>query len=147
MKDRLASVFVQLNRGTLRRVGRQMTVFLSFFVVLGVFWTFKLTGITLGGEAFCGFVDHRHDENCTQEILICQITETPGHSHDESCLSQTLICTQPELAAHTHDESCLVRELVCAKSEGEGHTHSDDCREKVLTCEKEESEGHAHGDA
>lgn len=147
MKDRLASVFVQLNRGTLRRVGRQMTVFLSFFVVLGVFWTFKLTGITLAGEAFCGFGEHRHDENCTQEILICQITETPGHSHDENCLNQTLICTQPELAAHTHDESCLVRELVCTEPEGEGHTHSDDCREKVLSCEKEESEGHAHGDA
>lgn len=144
--DRLAAVFVQLNKGTLRRAGRRLTVFLSVFVVLGVFWTLKLTGITLAGEAFCGFQEHRHDESCTQAVPVCQVSESPGHSHNESCLPQTLICTQPELAAHIHEESCLDRELVCTVPEGEGHTHSDSCRGKVLTCETEESEGHTHGD-
>ena len=146
MKDRANALAVQLNKGTLRRFVQRLTVFLSFFVVLGVFWTFKLTGLTLAGEAFCGIGEHRHDESCTSVTVICQIPETPGHSHDETCLEQMLICDLEEVSPHVHDGSCLEQTLICSEPEGQGHTHSEECLGILLTCDLAESAGHAHGD-
>ena len=86
MKERVNAFFLQLNRGTLLRGMRQITALLSFLVIIGVFWGLKLTGITMAGEAFCGFEEHRHDDTCLSVTLICTQEETPGHVHDESCI-------------------------------------------------------------
>ena len=123
---------------------RQITALLSFLVVLGVFWGLKLTGITMAGEAFCGFEEHRHDDTCLTVTMICGQEETPGHVHDESCILKQLVCQEEEVQPHVHDESCRVLELVCTEPEGEGHTHSDECREMILVCTMEEQEGHTH---
>ena len=53
---------------------------LSFSVILVVFWSLKLTGIGIAGEAFCGQEEHVHSESCTD----CQIQE---HIHIASCYS------------------------------------------------------------
>ena len=146
MKGRANAFFEQLNRVSFRCAARQVTVLLSFMVVLGVFWGLKLTGITLAGEAFCGFEEHRHDETCTTAQLICGQMESPGHVHDESCILRHLICEQNEMPPHVHDESCRVWELVCTQPEGQGHTHSDSCRGMIQICPLEEQEGHTHGE-
>lgn len=137
---------MQLNRSTLYGARRQITVLLSLFVILGVFWGLKLTGITMAGEAFCGMDEHIHGDNCPTGRLICGQAETAGHAHDESCILRKLICEQDEVSPHVHDESCLHKELVCAEAERDGHTHTDNCRDLMLVCAEEERDGHSHSD-
>lgn len=57
---------------------------LSIFVVLVVCWSLKLTGITLAGEAFCGFDEHQHTEECYKGSAECSIEE---HVHTSDCYS------------------------------------------------------------
>lgn len=147
MRERVHADSMQLNMGTLHSARRQITVLLSLFVILGVFWCLKLTGITMAGEAFCGMDEHRHGDNCPTGRLICEQAETAGHTHDETCILRELICGQDEIAPHAHDESCLHRELTCTEAERDGHTHTDNCRALTLICSEEERSGHAHNDA
>lgn len=72
---------------------------LSLFVILGVFWWLKLTGITLAGEAFCGYTEHIHNEDCTTISLIC----SEEHEHSEFCYEKTDTCALEE---HIHTSSC-----------------------------------------
>ena len=58
----------------------QIVTCLSFAVILAVFWSLKLTGIGVAGEAFCGRDEHIHSEEC----VACAIEE---HTHTESCYS------------------------------------------------------------
>ena len=146
MKERIERRLIQLNKSALSSTRRRIVSFLSLFVIFGVFWGLKLTGITMAGEAFCGFEEHVHGENCPKGRLICTLTETEGHTHDESCILRQLVCTQEESEAHTHDDSCLYRELICTLAETEGHTHDDNCRQRTLLCALEEAEGHSHSD-
>lgn len=146
MRERVNVNLIQLNKNTLYSTGRRVTVFLALFVVLGVFWCLKLTGITMAGEAFCGMAEHQHGENCPTARLICDQKESPGHMHDESCILRQLVCEQDEVSAHIHDDSCLLRELICTETEQEGHTHDDSCRSLELVCTEEEQEGHTHSD-
>ena len=67
-----------------RRHIRQIAISLSLAVILVVFWSLKLTGIGIAGEAFCGKTEHIHDEQCVG----CQIEE---HTHVESCYSNILV--------------------------------------------------------
>ena len=53
---------------------------LSLVVILAVFWSLKLTGIGIAGEAFCGKAEHIHTEQCSS----CTIEE---HTHNTSCYS------------------------------------------------------------
>ena len=59
---------------------RRIVPFLSLFVILVVFWSLKLTGIGVAGEAFCGMEEHVHSEDCTACTL-------PEHIHDPTCYS------------------------------------------------------------
>ena len=143
MKKRVNAFFIQLNKDTLYRVMRRFTALLSFVVVMGVFWGLKLTGITMAGEAFCGFAEHRHDDSCVTMQLICDQTEVPDLVHDEGGTGQQLICELTETPPHVHDENCLT-ELVCTEPEGEGHNHSNGCRGVVQVCPLQEQESHVH---
>ena len=60
---------------------RQIIPTLSLLVVLVVFWSLKLTGIGVAGEAFCGMAEHTHGEQCDTP---CPLEE---HTHIESCYS------------------------------------------------------------
>ena len=167
MEKRKDAYVVQLNKSTLLKVMQQITMILSFVVVMGVFWGLKLTGITMAGEAFCGHDEHRHDEMCTTVRLVCEqedvvghvhdagcttaqlicgLDEVPPHMHDESCLAQELICTEVERERHAHSDFCYDNNLVCELDEGEDHIHGDDCMEQVLICDQQEQEGHTHED-
>ena len=64
-----------------------MLPIISLFVVIAVFWGLKLTGITLAGEAFCGYDEHEHGDSCYSEgnpDPICGIEE---HIHKPGCYS------------------------------------------------------------
>ncbi len=85
---------------------------LSIFVILGIFWWLKLTGITLAGEAFCGYTEHVHSEACEERsLLIC----TEEHEHIEACYEISSAC---ELEEHIHISSCysdITADLESAK--------------------------------
>ena len=46
---------------------RQIIASLSLLVILLVFWSLKLTGIGVAGEAFCGKEEHDHAAGCFDE--------------------------------------------------------------------------------
>ena len=72
----------QLNKNSADRHHlRQIVFILSFVVILSVFWSLKLTGIGVAGEAFCGRQEHVHDETCATP---CEIAE---HVQDSTCYS------------------------------------------------------------
>lgn len=144
---------------------------LSLVVAAGVFWTLRLNGIALAGEAFCGKEEHEHSEACYERVLICGLEEGHVHQHTDSCykVQRTMECQEAE---HTHSEACYKTEeiLVCEKEENAEHTHTkeDGCyetrevlcctlpehthseacykEEKVLVCKVAEQEGHIHND-
>lgn len=59
---------------------KQILPTLSLIVALMVFWSLKLTGIGIAGEAFCGKEEHLHSEAC----IDCTKEE---HTHNASCYS------------------------------------------------------------
>ena len=117
---------------------------------MSVFWSLRLTGIGIAGEAFCGKQEHVHSEECQQKTLICNQEEICSHIHGESCLSKELTCGQEEQPGHAHEDACWTVEITysCGQSE-EGHVHTEECatETRTLTCTQEEHPGHAHTDA
>jgi len=79
LPEKKTSYFEQMN--TDRHALRQIIVCLSLVVILVVFWSLKLTGIGVAGEAFCGMAEHTHGEQCDTP---CTLEE---HTHIESCYS------------------------------------------------------------
>ena len=69
---------------TNRRYLRRIIAYLSFVVILAVFWSLKLTGIGIAGEAFCGKPEHIHSAQCENPDAPCSLEE---HIHDKSCYS------------------------------------------------------------
>ena len=63
---------------------RQIIISLSLVVVMVVFWSLKLTGIGVAGEAFCGKQEHVHGQSCVDVSNPCKLEE---HIHVESCYS------------------------------------------------------------
>ncbi len=53
---------------------------LSLLVSLDVFWVLRQPGLTLAGDADCGFIEHTHDTKCPP----CQLIE---HIHTIDCYS------------------------------------------------------------
>ena len=123
------------------RIKRAMPV-LSLVVMAAVFWTLKLTGVTMAGEAFCGKEEHIHNELCGLPPLVCTLAETEGHYHSDSCIAQLLVCTTEETAGHSHTDECYNRQLICTVAETEGHTHTENCTETKTVCTLAE---HTHG--
>ncbi|MBE6598656.1 MAG: Cna B-type domain-containing protein [Ruminococcaceae bacterium] len=96
--------YVESARNTKRlkdRIRALLPIF-SLLVILGVGWWLRLTGITMAGEAFCGWDEHAHGDECISAVLVCK-DESEDHIHDESCTVSEYICGMEE---HIHDESC-----------------------------------------
>lgn len=70
-----------------RRSLWQIVTSLSLVVIVIVFWSLKLTGIGIAGEAFCGKEEHSHSDECLTKELVCTLEETQAHQHSESCIS------------------------------------------------------------
>ena len=71
MAENGEQLLTQLNTtNRYRQVLRQIIACLSFVVVWAVFWSLKLTGIGIAGEAFCGMEELSHDDSCRQTTLI-----------------------------------------------------------------------------
>ena len=81
----------------------KLVTVLSFVVVFIVFWSLKLTGIGIAGDAFCGMQEHSHSDECMQKTLICALEETDSHIHEDTCYEITVSCLLEE---HTHIEDC-----------------------------------------
>lgn len=104
MPENRESLFEQLNTNNKdRRSLWKIVTSLSLAVVFVVFWSLKLTGIGVAGEAFCGKPEHVHSESCIQKTLICGQEETTTHTHTDVCYEITESCRWEE---HTHIESC-----------------------------------------
>lgn len=170
MPRKIDMYFGQINKSNMiYRSLRQVIACLSFVVILAVFWSLKLTGIGIAGEAFCGMEEHAHDElcmprtlictleeeephihteSCLQRVLVCQIGESEGHTHNEACDEKILTCTQEEFTGHVHGSDCysLSGEYVCGMEASEEHTHSSNCYGRVLDCVLPEM-GHVHGES
>ena len=151
-----------------RRIRRLFTRFVSTSAAIVVFATtyaLVLPAITMESTAACGIEAHQHDDFCYEDVLICELAESPGHQHTDACFSSSLVlvCTKNEhrhedtcfdadgglvctLLEHAHDDDCYseVRDLTCGLEESEGHAHDFSCYEKVLTCGKEV---HVHSEA
>ena len=81
MPERGERILEQLNiQNRNRHNFRQIIPTLSLLVILIVFWSLKLTGIGVAGEAFCGKEEHIHGGEC----INCVVEE---HIHAESCYS------------------------------------------------------------
>ncbi len=81
MPDSEAKFLEQLNmRNKNRHRLRRIILTLSLLVVLIVFWSLKLTGIGVAGEAFCGKEEHTHTDECVS----CTKQE---HTHVADCYS------------------------------------------------------------
>ncbi len=126
---------------------------LSMLVSTSVFWQLRLTGITMAGDAGCGFSEHTHSDECYEldgydceasrhehsegcyvERLLCELGE---HEHDGECYTETVVC---EIDEHEHDENCTTETVLC---ELEAHNHGDECYAEVQLCEVPE---HEHSD-
>lgn len=131
----------------LQRIAFTAAVFAAVFVVFGVFWALKNTGIAMTGDPTCGFAEHTHTDACYEQTLVCGQEESAGHTHsvangcyasagaaatngtaapaaDGAAAEQTLTCTTPEAPAHTHTQACYEQTLTCTTPE---HTHSESC--------------------
>ena len=85
MPDKNEAYLEYANKINTARHGlRQIITCLSFAVVLIVFWSLKLTGIGIAGEAFCGYAEHVHNEQCMNAEIPCSLEE---HTHISSCYS------------------------------------------------------------
>ena len=151
MPEKRKKLFEQLNTYSAeRRSLWQIVTSLSLVVIVIVFWSLKLTGIGIAGEAFCGKDEHYHSDECLTAELICTLEEAQAHQHCENCILKVLICGQEETADHTHTDECWDpgKGFGCGLSEADGHTHTAECltEETELGCSINATEGHTHTD-
>ena len=155
---------VRLRRADKKRLIRSATI-LSLFVVIGVCWQLKLTGVTMTDEPTCGLEEHTHtDCQVIDRKLICGFPEEEEtefvcglkeHTHEDACYEITeeevLAC---ELMEHEHTDACYEeateRVLICELEETEAepvlvcseeHEHTEECYELVSP-----EAAHVHGD-
>lgn len=150
-----------------QRIFAMLTVFAMLFCNDG-FGAFAES--ISGGEqnltqALCGKEEHRHTEECYENVTICGLNESKDktekrfnpftvHAHGPECYNAdgVLNCGIIEgTYYHTHNQYCFDKagNLVCGLEEKIPHEHNDNCyeTEKKLICDKKEEEGHKHSDA
>ena len=127
-KERLLE---QLNISSKDRSGlRQIVPTLSLLVVLMVFWSLKLTGIGVAGEAFCGIPEHTHGEECFRKTLVCTLEETAGETQvtGETQATGETQTTENTEVGHTHTDECYEVTAICELDE---HIHIESCYSNV----------------
>ena len=118
--------------------GVSVLLILSLIVSGNVFWMLRQTGLTLAGDAACGYEEHTHSDGCYIKTLICELSEE-AHVHSDECYAVTdvepkLVCSLTE-EPHIHTDECYLVEkaegydqevLICTATE-EGHEHTEAC--------------------
>ena len=128
---------------------------LSCVVVFCTTYALILPAITMENQAYCGYEEHIHGEDCYAAELVCTLSNEPAevHEHTESCYKEKekLVCGMEEAAAHVHTAECQSIEKVigCGQEESAGHTHSEECyvENMIYICGMEETAGHTHTEA
>lgn len=102
MKNVIRQVLKQIqeDKRQRRRMGSALLV-LSVLVITGVVWQLRITGITMTSEALCGKLEHEHNEQCVETVLVCQQED---HDHTDDCYESRYVCGFEEV--HTHTVLC-----------------------------------------
>ena len=92
---------------------------------------------TAESQAFCGLVEHKHDENCYEMRLICGLEEAAVSENNAGTATETApgedtagtaggadIPEETTAPQHTHTDACYERVLICPLPE---HTHDTAC--------------------
>ena len=147
----------QLKKQKNKKIWKRIVSVLGSIVVFCTTYVLILPAITLADTAYCGHEEHKHDDNCYTQKLVCEVAldegAIAGHTHQDECYSvnKVLTCTVEESGGHKHSDDCVTssKSLICETAESTGHVHGDECidAEGVSVCELEESEGHSHGDS
>ena len=140
MKNIVRQILNRIQKEKVNRQKMRMALFvLSAFVVTGVLWQLKLTGITMTAEALCGYLEHIHTEQCLEKSLICQEQESPGHSHSDT------ECYAPAATAESiyGTQPASENVLICPLEGSAGHSHSDSCFEYTYICGYETEHTHS----
>ena len=110
MRDTLGESLRKLKRMRIHKSRMTALVLaLSLVVSLDVFWVLRQPGLTLAGDAACGIREHVHDDTCTQQICICELSEEEEHIHEDACYEEELVCSLEE---HTHSIDCYSDETA-----------------------------------
>ncbi|WP_165171051.1 VWA domain-containing protein [Adlercreutzia sp. ZJ242] len=152
----------------LQRIALTVAVFAAVFVVLGVFWALKNTGIAMTGDPTCGFVEHAHADTCYTKTLKCGQEELEAHTHSiaNGCyaVSQPQPQSQAPASAATDaaTSSAVQASSMTPASKGaseasqtsaatsgaaQGTAAQPAQSTQTLVCEKPETPGHTHTDA
>lgn len=125
---------------------------LACIVVFVTTYALILPAITMEVDTFCGQEEHVHTlDECYEEILICQQSDTEPHVHSEVCIEkrEVNVCGLEEVEPHTHTEACYERVTVgiCGEEEYDAHYHDADCwtQQPLVACGLEEMPDHFHG--
>ncbi len=158
----------QLNKDVLKR-RTAAAIMLGMVIIIAVFWWLKLTGITMAGEACCGYVEHEHSEECIKRTLICGYDEETEESVAASGFFTTAYAEDDESAAEDISDAIAIdagepsqeeappteeseeAEEITELPDGDGEnepTASEEAIEKApdKTEEIEETKKHVHTD-
>lgn len=82
-----------------RSLGKSVLLILSLLVFANVLISLRQVGLTLAGDADCGYEAHTHSEECYDEngMLICEKTE---HEHTTECYSDEDADVETQLYWH-----------------------------------------------
>lgn len=102
MKNVIRQVLKQIqeDKRQRRRMGSALLV-MSVLVITGVVWQLRITGITMTSEALCGKLEHQHNEQCVETVLVCRQED---HDHTDDCYESRYVCGFEEV--HTHTVLC-----------------------------------------
>lgn len=150
-----------------RRRLLSVVLVLAALVGMGVFWQLRMIGVSMTGEAYCGYTEHEHTPECMEQKLICTfaqseaqealsqknqeetslVCEKAEHTHEEACFETKYTLNCEMSLEHQHDEGCFDDEaqLICTLEETP-HIHTDECYVECveLICPMEE---HQHQEA
>ena len=95
MQDIIAESIARVKKLKLKRTRlTAILLVLSLVVSLDVFWALRQPGLTLAGDADCGFVEHSHDEQCQSGDTPCPLVE---HIHTIDCYSDETADVESQL--------------------------------------------------
>ena len=130
---------LQLNTKKQRfRLVAVVLLVLSLIVSLLTVWNLRMTGITVANDASCGFKEHQHTAECTENgANVCGITE---HAHNIECYSDPKAdvetakdweATLPELSGEKGTDILLIARSQLGYTESEtNYALADDRRTK-----------------
>lgn len=63
------------------RIWSRVVAGMACVVVFATTYMLILPAITMEQTTYCGLEEHKHEETCYENRLICDLEETEGHTH------------------------------------------------------------------